>query len=414
MIFINLFTIFLSYIQRFTMRKLALLIIFFLPISLFGQIDSLAGYLNDLDGPLAGETVTFINPFPEPVLVAEVETDETGYFITAVDSFPTDVDLQVETTACEDLDYGIGTAGDNQNIVVYDLYCNPPDDYPQVIIYGYPATDDGLTWDFWITANEEIESQTWSVNDENFETEVLNYTFEESGIGTVFITVNFVNGMTISTGSDFTVGEELASNCSAAFYFMEDSTDFENGTFYLMNASIGQDLEYLWTFTDDGIYTEQNPIHTFPEGLDLYTICLVVSSSTGCTDSNCIEIDGDFFNGSGRPAGIQGDAKDNGPTMVVLSPAFDALSNNEILEEKSASIFPNPSSGNFEMVLAVDEQDRGLLRLFDISGRIIDQQIEVLQPGSNRLSYSLNAFTGLYILEFRGERYYSRSRLVIE
>jgi len=388
--------------------------LFLFPLIGFSQIDSLAGYLNDIDGPLAGETVTFINPFPEPVIVAEVVTDETGFFIAAVDSFPTDVDLLVETTACADLDYGVSSAGENESIVVYDIYCNPPDDYPQVVMYGYPATDDNLTWNFWITATEGIESQTWSVNDENFETEVLNYTFEESGIGTVFITVNFANGIIISTGSDFTVGEEMAMNCSAAFYFMEDSTDFDNGSFFLMNASIGEDLEYLWEFSDGTTSTEANPTHVFSEAQEIYGICLTISGNEGCSDSQCIEIDGVLIDGTGRPSDQDSEAKDNGPTMVVLSPAFGVLSSNEILMEKSATVFPNPSDGNFEMILEVDQQDRGTLRLLDIHGRVVNQRIEVFQPGSNRISYSANPAKGIYILEFRGDKYYSRSRLVIE
>lgn len=397
------------------MKQLHLLVFLFsFPLLCSSQIDSLAGYLNDIDGPLAGETVTFINPFPEPVLVAEVITDDTGFFITAVDSFPLDEDLQIETTACADLNYEVGTIGDSGNIVVYDLYCNPPDDYPEVTIYGYPATDDNLTWNFWITTTEDIESQTWSVNDENFETEVFTYTFEESGIFPVFIEVIFANGITIYSGSDFSIGEEMAMNCSSAFYFMEDSTDLENGTFYLMNASIGEGLEYLWEFSDGTTSTEANPTHLFSEGQDVYGICLTITGNEGCNDSKCIAIDGGLIDGFGRPSDQDSEAKDNGPTMVVLSPVFDVLSNNQILEERSARIFPNPSSGSFEMLLAVDEQDRGTLRLMDIHGRVVDQRVEVLQPGSNRLYYSLNASSGLYILEFQGDRYYSRSRLVIE
>jgi len=393
------------------MKKLYCILIFLSPLGLFAQIDSLAGYLNDIDGPLAGETVTFINPWPEPVLIAEVVTDEEGFFITAVDSFPVDVDLQVETSACTDLDYGVSAT---DNVVLYDLYCNPPDDYPEITMYGYPTTDDNLTWNFWITANEEIQSQTWSVNDENFETEVLTYTFEESGIFPVFIAATFANGITIYSGSDFSVGEEMAMNCSAAFYFMEDSTDFENGTFYLMNASIGENLEYLWEFSDGTTSTEANPIHIWSEEQGVYGICLSITGSEGCNDSQCIEIDGSEIDGFGRPSGQDSEAKDNGPTMVVLSPAFGVLSNYDILMEKSATLFPNPSNGNFEMILEVDEHDRGTLRLLDIHGRLIDQRIEALQPGPNRISYSTNPAKGIYILEFRGDQYYSRSRLVIE
>jgi len=392
------------------MKNLPLLLALILPLGLSAQINSLTGYLNDVDGPLEGETITFINPYPEPILLAEVETDETGFFITQVDSFPLDIDLQIETTACDGVDYGWSIATDNPNTLIYDLYCPPPNDLFELSIYGVPASDDNLTWNFWSETDGELEGLTWSVQDQNFNEEVLTYSFEDSGIFPVFLSATYTNGVTLYTGSDFAVGNDIAENCSASIYLMEDSLD--SGTFYFMNASIGEDLDYLWTFGDGTTSTDPYPEHTIPDDVLIYEVCLTITGGNNCNDTECIGFDlGDGL------SGIVGDGSDmrgSGPTIVVLSPSFNVLSNQNEFLEASISIFPNPTGGDLNLSYSVDRIDSGFLRLYDSAGRLVYQQNQVLQMDENTLQLELNLDKGFFLIQFIGDYYRFNSKIVVE
>jgi len=104
----------------------------------------------------------------------------------------------------------------------------------------------------------------------------------------------------------------------------------------------------------------------------------------------------------------------SGTTIVVLSPSFNVLSNQNELVETSISIFPNPSNGDFNLSYSVDQMDSGFLRLFDSAGRLVYQQNQVLQTAENTLQLELNLDKGFYFIQFIGSNYRLNSKIVIE
>ena len=100
------------------------------------------------------------------------------------------------------------------------------------------------------------------------------------------------------------------SSCSMSF------TDASTGT--------GLDTQYSWNFGDGQTSSAQNPAHTYTTA-GTYTVCLtittVISTGNSCTDTHCTPVHCVNLNGI-----------------------------SDILNDKTISIYPNPSKGEFQVV----------------------------------------------------------------
>ncbi len=90
------------------------------------------------------------------------------------------------------------------------------------------------------------------------------------------------------------------SYCEAGFELVLDTLNLTPHTYRFINQSEGELLTYLWDFGDGEISTLEQPEHTYANGGD-YTVCLVVNSIDGCTDSLCQSIETmDYYNFGGQ------------------------------------------------------------------------------------------------------------------
>ena len=77
------------------------------------------------------------------------------------------------------------------------------------------------------------------------------------------------------------VMEIKAQPCTASFTFAN-----QQNIFTFQNTSIGSSLAYLWVFGDGSSSSQQNPVHTYATtGTGSYTVTLIVSDTSGCSDT---------------------------------------------------------------------------------------------------------------------------------
>jgi gliding motility-associated-like protein len=105
-------------------------------------------------------------------------------------------------------------------------------------------------------------------------------------------TYNMLGGYTVT----LTVTDN--AGCTNAFTYPTDilvtrpEAGFRADTFYcplaalpFADTSTGAGLTYQWRFGDGGTSTLQNPTHSYPDGTNQYTVTLIVTDISGCTDT---------------------------------------------------------------------------------------------------------------------------------
>ena len=129
-----------------------------------------------------------------------------------------------------------------------------------------------------------ITSWLWDFGDGNTSTQQNPvHTFSAAGNYTILLVVTNSNGcaksftrpnyVSISSGVDAIFTNSMPSSCSAP----------QTITFQNQSTGTGT-LSYQWLFGDGGSSTQANPLHTYATAGN-YTVRLVVTNSTGCTDT---------------------------------------------------------------------------------------------------------------------------------
>ena len=113
--------------------------------------------------------------------------------------------------------------------------------------------------------------------------------------------------------------------------------------------------------------------------------------ATECPKLICIDVDNPVY------------ASDNW-TSIDPQQSFEEECNcipvgvSEKLFEGQVSFYPNPTSGF--MAIEFDQQSKGILKVYDPAGRLI-QSIQIDE--SDRLNYELDGMSGVYLVEFLSE-----------
>ncbi|MES2592611.1 MAG: choice-of-anchor L domain-containing protein [Bacteroidota bacterium] len=94
------------------------------------------------------------------------------------------------------------------------------------------------------------------------------------------------NGNILSTCCD-SIYVGASSYCYADFYFNVDSAN--EVTFTNYSSSNDSIISYAWDFGDNTGSISQNPIHQYTSN-GSYTVCLTITSSSGCSNTNCYNI----------------------------------------------------------------------------------------------------------------------------
>ncbi|MBX2979279.1 MAG: gliding motility-associated C-terminal domain-containing protein [Flavobacteriales bacterium] len=109
--------------------------------------------------------------------------------------------------------------------------------------------------------------------------------FSELCPATYTLQVSNANGCTAS--APFVVGP--GANIAASFTADPLVVVGAGTPVTLTNTSVDA-ATYLWTFGSFGISFEENPVFTFPDGVESVQVCLQASSIQGCLDTACVLI----------------------------------------------------------------------------------------------------------------------------
>jgi hypothetical protein len=140
---------------------------------------------------------------------------------------------------------------------------------------------------------------------------------------------------------------------------------------------------FTWDFGDGTTGSGDTITHVFADSVDVYAICLFVND-TVCMTSDL------YCDGLVTTIGIE---------EGVLSQSID--------------VYPNPSSGNFNVKFTTNVISEYNIEIIDITGRTISTKVGTTNLGENKVLFDTDLSDGVYILRVNVEGDISNSRLVI-
>lgn len=159
-------------------------------------------------------------------------------------------------------------------------------------------------------------------------------------------------------------------------------------TVYVVDHSTGSNLNYFWQFGDGSTSNQQYPSHQYAN-TGQYAICLTVSTDSSCTNVFCDSID------------VQ--TKTSGFTLNVISEAAMSIEeeNNSIQID---NIYPNPTSDNAAVTITSVENTNISVRIIDLSGKIISQEMVNISAGENTIQlHTTNLTRGMYFVSISNQ-----------
>ena len=209
-----------------------------------------------------------------------------------------------------------------------------------------------------------------------------SYTWYTSPMQSTSVATGLPQGLytfCVSDGHGCVVCDSAAvsiGNCSAHFDLFADTIPHN---YYAINMASGvPPLTYSWNWGDGTTSPGPFPSHAYSTA-GLYTICLTITDSVGCTNTYC---NGFFLHRTEN-------------TMInlnVVSPLSTGVL--PIADNKSFHVFPNPASGILNVLLPV-EMIEPTIRIFNVLGEL------ELQPSlQQKTSIDISALkSGIHIIE---------------
>lgn len=161
----------------------------------------------------------------------------------------------------------------------------------------------GLTVTFFDCSLGSPDTWTWDFGDGTTgEGSQLIHTYAEAGTYTVCLTISNEAGCDDTVCQDILVQESPWDQCYAefSFYSTDGTATTPGNTFQFEDWSSNDVVAWQWDFGDGTSSSEQNPIHTYEDGM--YTACLTVVTADGCVSDMCASlIAGD---GGWQPTGL--------------------------------------------------------------------------------------------------------------
>ncbi|MFC4267352.1 immunoglobulin-like domain-containing protein [Polaribacter marinivivus] len=87
---------------------------------------------------------------------------------------------------------------------------------------------------------------------------------------------------------------------------------------------------------------------------------------------------------------------------VNVSRPSDVTDNDNVIL-KELQVYPNPSEGDVNIIVSSKKTDKVRVVLFDVTGKVIYQNIETLSEGENRINFNINAKSGILMLKVFSE-----------
>lgn len=152
------------------------------------------------------------------------------------------------------------------------------------------------------------------------------------------------------------------------------------------NNSTGTFNTISWNFGDGNSSSNTAPTHTY-NSVGSYNVSLTVSNQFGCSSTYTDSID-------------------------VIAVGVELFKNENFV---SLNAFPNPSNGNFQIAMSLDQAQDIQINIIDLNGRrLASLHNGFLAAGAHSFSATTALSSGIYILEVQGEKGRVYQKVVIE
>jgi hypothetical protein len=85
----------------------------------------------------------------------------------------------------------------------------------------------------------------------------------------------------------------------------------------------------------------------------------------------------------------------------------------ELAQQAVLAVFPNPLASGAPVTISSDSREAGLLNIYDLSGKLLEQKRLQLEMGQNEVFFDQTITSGVYFLVFQGERQLKTARVII-
>jgi len=231
----------------------------------------------------------------------------------------------------------------------------------------------------------------WSFGDGAIDTsfgESFTYSYSDSGTFNICLYTLTSEGV-ICDSICQSVEIPVFYNCQASFYMAVD-TNIAFELFVVENSTTeGYITSYTWDFGDGSSATGATLSHDYAE-YKKYELCLSISDNFGCTDTYCDSIgmneNGDVLKKDGFRLNV-----------IQLTAGVD-----ELAKMGDMQAFPNPTSGQLNVQLAVDRADKYHFEIINHLGVVVQKSTKDLTQGDQSVSFDLRENTsGVYFLVVR-------------
>lgn len=267
--------------------------------------------------------------------------------------------------------------------------------------WGYG--DSGLLVNFYHKAQSSQSTQyLWDFGDNNTST-LRNpvHTYSKPGSYTVCLVVgDSLNNCMDTFCQKIKVDSLHNKKCQASFYTAIDSS--QKYTLFLIQNSTGTSANttYLWDFGDGTKSNKKKPNHQY-KNFGLYNVCLTISDN----NQNCSSIycDSVGMDANGKLLKL------DGFNLIVLDE--DELSIlNPISKNLVFSIYPNPTTGIFNLNLGDDVQLIGDIEIYNING----QKVLSIKAEKNGTEINASALeNGSYYMKAKTSKGLANGRIII-
>jgi len=249
------------------------------------------------------------------------------------------------------------------------------------------------------TSSYTLTSWLWNFGDSQTSTsQNPAHTYAAAGTYYVCLTITDSHGCHNTSCQHVTVG--VPHPCHASFTFTVDSTGM---TYSFTNTSTGTTSTtiYTWDFGDNTTSNLESPTHTYTSA-GHYLVCLYITDvATGCHSHYCINIHPNHFHH--HPHHPHYHAHHNPHhNPHHHHPHKEFLSSQS--SDENLSIYPNPVTDVLSININNASDESGIIRLTDVTGKVIYSQQLQLKTGENNFSIpirAMNVESGIYFLTVR-------------
>ena len=246
-------------------------------------------------------------------------------------------------------------------------------------------------YDFAAIANHPDYTYYWSYGDGAYGTgQSTTHFYSQNGTYTACLYVDSAGVCSSTTCQTIVVTNSGNNNgCIANFFWFADSLN--NSVYLINNSSGGMLMTYAWDFGDGNTGTGQVVSHNYAN-YGTYLVCLTISDGAGCTATYCDSIAYTLFQGQQNRSGFTLNIVLAGPTGIV----------EEIKAVDQLSIYPNPTSGEFNLTFESTINGNVEILITDIVGKVVMNETTTVNTGSVKLNYNLSDYNnGMYIMNIR-------------